>query len=205
MNEIGRRAGVAKRTLYNAFQTREQMVAMAIREYFEDFVQHIPFENPPGTLMRNVERMMVVLNRNKKIRNYIRAIMSLYFSPQGDVDIWSIMHVMALHQNLEYIRVLHAKRQLQPWVDVDQLAADVVRFEYATINDWAHGRIPDEDAVRRLLECYLTLMAGATRGTARKEIETLLLRLHQEGMAALPQMKRIPVPTATPIRVPEKG
>ena len=31
MNEIGQRAGVAKRTLYNAFQTRERMIASAIK------------------------------------------------------------------------------------------------------------------------------------------------------------------------------
>src|SRR5438094_204527 len=42
MNELCKRAGVAKRTLYNAFQTREQLIAIAIAEYFQEYVDRIP-------------------------------------------------------------------------------------------------------------------------------------------------------------------
>lgn len=190
MNEIGQRAGVAKRTLYNAFQTRERMVAAAIQEYFDEYVGQIAYEHPVGTMLHNLERMISVVQRNQKIRNYIRAIMALYFSPEIDATIWAAMHSMATRPNLQWLERLRDKKQLQPWVDVNQLVDDVVRYEYATINDWALGRIADDVIVVRLVASYLTFLLGATRGAARKEIEALLLRIEQEGQAALPMPKR---------------
>jgi AcrR family transcriptional regulator len=192
MNEIGQRAGVAKRTLYNAFQTRERMIAAAIQEYFEEYVARISFTSPPGTMMNNLERMIFVVQRNRQMRNYIRAIMALYFSPEVDSDIWLTMHAMATRPNMEWLRTLHGKKQLQPWVNLEKLVNDAVRFEYATVNDWALGRIADDDVVVRLISSYLSFLVGATRGAARKEIEDLLRRIDADGIAALPMPGRAP-------------
>ncbi|HKT77043.1 MAG TPA: TetR/AcrR family transcriptional regulator [Sphingobium sp.] len=190
MNEIGQRAGVAKRTLYNAFQTRERMIASAIQEYFDDYVSRIAFTSPPGTMQHNLERMISVVQRNRKIRNYIKAIMALYFSSDVDDDIWTAMHSPAIHHNRQWIEVLDAKKQLQPWVQVDRLVDDLVRFEYATINDWAQGRIPDDEVIVRLVSSYLTCLVGALKGAARKEVETLIKDIAERGLEALPMPQR---------------
>jgi AcrR family transcriptional regulator len=191
MNEICKRAGVAKRTLYNAFQTRERMIATAIKEYFDEYVAQIAFDSAAGTMMHNLERMISVVQRNRKIRNYIRAILSLYFSPDVDQDIWTAMHAPALMHNMEWIRALQTKRQLQPWVDVETLVDDLVRFEYATIYDWAQGRIPDDEIVVRLVSSYLNFALGAVSGAARREIERLLKDIDQRGADALPAPQRV--------------
>jgi len=190
MNEIGQRAGVAKRTLYNAFQTRERMIAAAIQEYFDEYVSRISFTSPPGTMMHNLERMISVVQRNRKIPNYIRAIMALYFSSGVDSDIWQAMHSLATRHNREWIEALAARKQLQPWVQVDSFVDDLVRYEYATINDWAQQRIADDAILVRLVSSYLTFILGALRGAARKEVETLLKDVTERGMDALPLAKR---------------
>lgn len=186
MNEIGQRAGVAKRTLYNAFQTRERMIASAIQEYFDEYVRRIAFTTPPGTMQHNLERMISVIQRNPKTRNYIRAIMALYFSSDVDHEIWIAMHAPSIHHNREWIEALEAKKQLHPWVKVDHLVDDLVRFEYATINDWAQGRIPDDQVTVRLVSGYLTCLLGALKGAARKEVEALIKDMAERGMDALP-------------------
>lgn len=190
MNEIGQRAGVAKRTLYNAFQTRERMIASAIQEYFDEYVGKIAYSSAPGTMQHNLERMISVVQRNRKIRNYIKAIMALYFSNDVDHDIWTAMHSPAVHHNRQWIEVLEAKKQLQPWVEVDRLVEDLVRFEYATINDWAQGRIPDDEVILRLVSSYLTCILGALKGAARKDVEALIKDVADRGMAALPVPQR---------------
>lgn len=190
MNDIGRRAGVAKRTLYNAFQTRERMIAAAIQEYFEEYVSRITFTQPSGTLQHNLERMISVVQRNRRIPNYIRAIMALYFSPEVDEDIWLAMHSIATRQNRAWIENLAAGKQLQAWVEVDTLVDDLVRLEYAMINDWARGRIPDDAIIVRLITSYLTLILGAVRGAARKEVEAMLKDIAERGAEALPMRKR---------------
>jgi AcrR family transcriptional regulator len=190
MNEIGQRAGVAKRTLYNAFQTRERMIASAIQEYFDEYVGKIAYSSAPGTLQHNLERMISVVQCNRKIRNYIKAIMALYFSNDVDHDIWTAMHSPAVHHNRQWIEVLEAKKQLQPWVEVGRLVEDLVRFEYATINDWAQGRIPNDEVIVRLVGSYLTCILGALKGTARKDVEVLIKDVANRGMAALPVPQR---------------
>jgi AcrR family transcriptional regulator len=190
MNEIGRRADVAKRTLYNAFQTRERMIGTAIQEYFDEYVNRITFTHPPGTMMRNLERMISVVQRNRKIRNYIRAIMAIYFSSEVDPDIWQALHAPGARNNREWIEALQGRKQLQPWIRIDNFVDDLVRFEYATINEWAQERIADDEITVRLISGYLTLMLGATRGAARKEVEALLNDLAARGVDALPMHKR---------------
>ena len=178
MNDLCRRAGVAKRTLYNAFQTRERLIAVAIQEYFQDYLSRIHYESEEGTLQRSLERIIAVGRRNRKLRNYIRAIMAVYFSPDVIPDIWEAMNSIAVASNLEWIRNLQKRRQLQPWVDPQALANDIVRYEYATIYDWARGLFDDDVLIPRLLTSYLTFMLGATRGAARAEIEE---KLREQG------------------------
>jgi AcrR family transcriptional regulator len=182
MNELCKRAGVAKRTLYNAFQTREQMIAIAIGEYFQDYIDRIPYTAPPGTLQRNVERLVSVSRRNLKIRNYIRAIMSIFFSPEADTDIWRTMQGMATRPTLEWLSNLAARRQLQPWVEPERLAEDLVRLEYSVVNDWSLGRIADEELTHHLLLSFLTFTAGATRGAANAEIREAISHIKTAGV-----------------------
>lgn len=184
MHELCKRAGVAKRTLYNAFQTRERLIAVAIHEYFTDYLARINYHSEVGTLRHNVERIIAVTRRNRKIRNYIRAILAIYFSPEVNFDIWETMHGMGTGPNLEWIRRLHARRQLQPWIDPDELADDLVRYEYATMNEWARGQLSNEEIIPRLLLSYLTFMVGATRGAARSEILTMIDTIVRQGVEA---------------------
>jgi AcrR family transcriptional regulator len=189
MNELCQRAEVAKRTLYNAFQTREQMIAIAIGEYSQDYIDRIPYTAPAGTLQRNLERLVAVSRRNLKIRNYIRAIMSVFFSPEGESDIWRTMQGMAVSPTLEWLQSLAAKRQLQPWIEPERLAADLVRLEYAVVNDWSLGRISDEELTPHLLLSYLTLTAGATKGAANAEVREAIQSIEERGV---PQVRPAP-------------
>jgi AcrR family transcriptional regulator len=196
MNEIGQRAGVAKRTLYNAFQTRERMIASAIQEYFDEYVSRIAYSSAPGTMLHNLERMISIVQRDRKIRNYIKAIMALYFSSDVDHDIWTAMHSPAVHHNRQWIEVLEVRKQLQPWIVVDALVEDLARFEYATINDWAQRRIADDAVIVRLVSGYLTSLLGALRGAARKEVEALIKDIAERGMEALPAIQPPKAPAA---------
>lgn len=187
MHELCKRAGVAKRTLYNAFQTRERLIAVAIQDYFKEYLERLSYRAPIGTLQRNVERIVAVTRRNRKIRNYIRAIMAIYFSSEVNPDLWRALHNMGTEANLEWIRRLQSRRQLQPWIRAEELADDIIRYEYATINEWARGQIADDEIVPRLVLSYLTFMAGATRGAARTEIIEMINAVTEQGVDVVMQ------------------
>lgn len=200
MNDLCERAGVAKRTLYNAFQTKERIIAIAIQEYFNDYISRIPYSTPAGTLQRRIEQIVSINQRNRQIRHYIRAIFAMYFSPDTDTDIWTAMHTLGAAANLEWISALQSKRQLQPWIDAGRLADDVTRYEYATINDWGRGRIEDDDLIPRLVTGFLTFMAGATKGAARAEIEAMIGEFQKSGIPSYP----MPAPLEAAAKSPRK-
>jgi AcrR family transcriptional regulator len=177
MDEVARRAEVAKRTLYNAFQSKERLVAAAIHQYFEDYASRIHYSSPELTLERLIERLIVVARRNLEIRNYTRALMNIYHAHDVDPDIREAIYSIAAESHEPWIRMLHSKRQLQPWVDPEELISSLVTLRYGLANAWAEGLIEDDPFIVNLLRGFLTFMAGATRGATRKEIEQALLDL----------------------------
>lgn len=181
MDEICKQSGVAKRTLYNAFQTKERLVAHAIHEYFERYLERLPHNSPRGTLEHNIERLVFVIHRNRQIKNYIAAIMALYFSPDADDDIWSTMHSMAVHGNLEWLSDLKSKDLLHPWIKTEELVDDLVRLEYSIIYDWCRGHIPENLITQRLVTAWLNFVLGATRDAARAEVERYINAIHLTG------------------------
>jgi len=174
MDEVAKRAGVAKRTLYNAFQSKEHLIALAINKYFEDYVSKIDYSTEDATLEWMIERLIIVAKLNLQIKNYSRALMNIYYSSDVDPEIRQVIHEIASKSHEVWINELARKNQLQPWLKADDLTDMLVRYRYATAHSWTEGRIADDMFLRELLVGFLTFMAGATIGTARKEIVTAL-------------------------------
>jgi Transcriptional regulator len=174
MDEVARRAEVAKRTLYNAFESKERLVAAAIHQYFEDYVSKIAYSTREKTLDRMIERLVLVARRNFEIRNYTRALMNIYNAHDVDPDIHEAIYSIAAESLEPWIRMLQSKHQLQPWVDADELINSLVTFHYGLASAWAEGLIHDDAFLLNLLRGFLTFTAGATRGAARREIEQVL-------------------------------
>ena len=179
MEEIARRAGVAKRTIYNAFQSKERMIAAAIQQYFDVYAAKLVFHTKGATVDWMIERLAVVARRNLSIRNYTRALMNIYYSHDADPEIRQAIHAIAAESHAPWIRALHKRHQLQPWIDPEELITTLVLLRYAISFDWTEGRVADEDFILLLTRGVLTYMAGATRGVAAREIRERLATLEQ--------------------------
>lgn len=177
MDEVSRRAGVAKRTLYNAFQSKERLIAAAIQQYFDEYASRITYSTEEATLERVLERLVVVARRNLAIRNYTRALMGVYFSHEVDPDIRDAIHRIAADAQDPLLHALARKRQLQSWVDIETLSNHLVRLRYAIAHAWAEGLISDEDFLVELTRAFFTYLAGACTGAARKQIDTMVKTL----------------------------
>lgn len=177
MEDVAVRAGVAKRTIYNAFQSKERLIAAAIQQYFEEYATRLTFETQGETVDWMIERLAVVGRRNLKIRNYTRALMNIYYTHDVDPQIQRAIYNIAAESHEPWIRAMERKRQLQPWVDPEELIMSLVSYRYSIAFSWAEGQIRDEDLLITLIRGFLTFVAGATRGAARKEIEDRLATL----------------------------
>lgn len=179
VEEVANRAGVAKRTIYNAFQSKERLIATAIQQYFDEYALRLTYVSAEDTVDRIIERMATIARRNFKIRNYTRALMNIYYSHEIDPEIQQAIYNIAAETHESWVHSLNDRQLLQPWVDADELVMSLVAYRYSLAFAWAEGRIADDAFVAMLLRGFLTLMAGATCGSARAEIEDRLKTLNQ--------------------------
>ena len=175
------RAGVAQRTLYNAFHSKDRIMALAIREAYEDVNSYIRYRTSASTLEGIVDRLISINSRNLRAINYTRAVTSIYFSPDAHPDIWRALRSMVDLNLNQWLGKLEKENNLQSWVNVQELAHNFANLEYATINDWAQGRISDDDYVPRLVGAFLSLAVGAIKGEELDRAVQMLKDISREG------------------------
>lgn len=188
-----RNADVAQRTLYNAFQSKDRLIAIAIRETYEDINRHIGYKTAATTLEGIIDRLISVNSRNLKARNYTKAVVSLYFSPTIGEDVWDALRQMVFLNLRQWLDRLAADGSLEEAVDVDEAAGVFANLEYSIINDWAVGRLSDEDYVPRLVLAVLSHAAGITRGPERDKVLAMTRTIRQSG-----RLPEFPKPTFRP-------
>lgn len=176
-----RNADVAQRTLYNAFHSKDRLIALAIREAYEDVNRYMRYRTSPDTLEGIVNRLIAVNTRNLKAPNYTKAVVSLYFSPAISDDIWNALRGMAFLNLRKWLDRVAREGGLQPWADIDQSAADFANLEYSIINDWAVGRLSDEAYVPRLITSVLSHAVGVTSGEHQRKAIEMLQNIRDTG------------------------
>jgi AcrR family transcriptional regulator len=181
VRKLCRQAEVAPRTLYNAFHDKDRVIAMAIREAFNEFNEGVEYKTDPNTLAGVLDRTLGVNRRNFRVRNYARAICTIYFSPGTQSDVWKTLQDMSLSGTLQWMSILRSTGQVQPWVNIVHFADTMANLQYSTINDWCLGRLSDKEYLPRIAEGMLLLIVGAMKDKARGESEKFLADLKRTG------------------------
>ena len=195
--ELCRRADVAKQTLYYAFQSKEGLIAAAIMDYFEESERRIPYHGPQGSLERLIERMVAIGQRNLTIPNYVAAIISFYYSQNASPDLWRTLHGITTLPQRPYVESLRKARQLQPWIDPEQLIDALDNLRLGISHEWLQGRFPDAAMIDRMVIGVLTYLLGAVRGGARDHILDVLRSVADNGAIAYIDSLHHATPPAT--------
>lgn len=179
IRKLCQRAGVAQRTLYNAFQNKDRLIAFAIREAFDEFQAYVRTGTDPGSLQGLLSRTIAINRRNFRVRNYTKAVCAIYFAPATPRDVWQTLQDMSLQGNLQWLAQRRA--DLHPWIDLDHFAHSMANVQYATINDWCLERLTDEEYLPRLAENMLLLIIGAVQGELADEAARYLTEIKRTG------------------------
>lgn len=196
VRELCVRAGIAHRTLYNAFHSKDRVIAIAIRQAFDDFNVHVRHRTDQDTVAGLIDRTIAINRRNFGVRNYTKAVCAIYFGPNTPRDVWQTLQHMSLVRIHEWLDALRVKGQLQDWVNIDHLCDTMANVQYSTINDWCLGRITDDNYLQRLTENMLLLIIGALQGEARTDAEAFLFDMQRTG-----DVPKFPPATWAPAKV----
>lgn len=193
VRDLCQRAGIAQKTLYNAFGSKENVIALAIRQYMADFNERSTPRFDLSTLEGRLERLIKAHSRNLQIRSYTTAIMAVYNSPTADRAIRNVIRSMSEAGAQPFAEALAASSAFLPGMTAESFIYLHVTTVYAILVDWCLGEVPDEDLVDRICECFLVTVVGCTTGRVRDEAGNWLedLRAKRPSWTALRRMTEV--------------
>ena len=175
MRFLARRCGVAVATLYNQFESREAIISQALREDFEGRYQPFPEHTAPGErLEARISESAAAITGS--MRDYTRSVMFFYFHYRPDPDLRSTIHDFVVQDFAAIARLVEARGELQPWVNVPQFTDDLVTQLYSIVTKWTQGYISDRQLRPRLMLAAAASFAGNSLGKSRQEFEALAMR-----------------------------
>ena len=181
VRELSVKAGVAPNTLYNAFGSKDNIIALAISQYFEDFYATLEFPRPADSIAGVMERDMTTTIRNLSIPHYVRAVASLYFSNSANVPLRDVLIRIGGYPYLPWLQKLMVRRQLERGVDIDRVVVTLSSIAWSQVHEWRLGALTDESFVVAHFDAVLSYLGGVTKGEARKEVRALFSDLHGCG------------------------
>jgi AcrR family transcriptional regulator len=180
VRELCARAGIAQKTLYNAFGSKDHVITLAVQQYTQEFNNSVYYKFPRNSLEGQIERMIKVHSRNTQLRSYTTAIMSVYNSSQSDRELRKAARLMSTNSYKPFIDMLNEEKGLQANVTPEHIIAYITTNTYAILTDWCIGEIEDQLLVERVCEGFLMIVAASTRGKHKSEAERWLSDLRNK-------------------------
>jgi AcrR family transcriptional regulator len=181
IRELSLRAKVSTKTIYNAFGSKETVIALAIHTYFQQFMTSVEFSDAADTFVGALNRQSTSTLRDTDVLNYMKAVVSLYFSPTLHTAIRAVLTDFATRSWEPWLRIVEDRRELQPGVVLRELLLDLSSIQYAIILEWCNGTLTDEVFLRRSLSGILMLLNGACSGSAGEDVRAAFFRLQSDG------------------------
>jgi len=167
VRELCKRADIAQRTLYNAFGSKDRVVGLAIRDHYLAQIGRMKFTTPEDSIEGVIERMARVSQRATRQKNYLKAILEVYFSPVPHPDIVNVTREIALGNVMPWLLRLQDAGQLNPQLPVDEVAGNMADLVLLIMRRWTVGDISGTAMQEQVLRGFLSLAVGAAIGKAQ--------------------------------------
>jgi len=206
VRDLCARAGIAQKTLYNAFGSKEKVVASAIQQYIIEFNEKTNFRFDQSTLDGVLEGTLKIQSENMRVRAYTHAIVSIFNSLETDNVIRVAIRDFCETGNRPFVEEIRRQNGLAPGVSASRLSHQLVTTAFATTADWCLGEIADEEFLDCACETLLVTIAASTRGRVNLQARRWLedLREGRASWVALRQMAEVDKTPADAIVVTPK-
>lgn len=167
MRELCKRADVAQRTLYNAFGSKDHIVGLAIRENYLEQIARMKFTAAADTMEGVIERLARVCMHFGRQRNYMKAVMDLYFSPNPHKDVMEMMRELSYENVRPWLTQLQQHGEINPCLTLEQVADDMTELVFSIMHRWTVGEMGVAKMTEQCVRAFLVLAIGSTTGEAQ--------------------------------------
>jgi AcrR family transcriptional regulator len=174
VRELCDRAQIAPNTLYNAFGSKEAVVALTVLGYFEDFFSRTKFTHPDDCFEGMMERNIAGSLRNIALPQYVHAVAKLYFSDTENLTLRPDFDRIVGQFFLPWLERLRLERQLVKGVDLRRVPSNMSAMLFAQVLEWRVGRLDDAGFLDARTDAVLCYLGGLTKGDAERSIRRAL-------------------------------
>ncbi len=181
MSQVAERADVSPTTLYNLYNTKDELLLEALQELLRESARKTALEiQTPGYefILRNLQHSA---EQSMEGPAYAEAITQAVFRAKPGDALVELLLTRIGKGMLTSLEVMKTKKQLKPQINIDELAVSMAGVFWSTFLLWTKGLVRLSDMEKHLSRNFLSLLIPATIGQARKDLELRYDRSHHNG------------------------
>lgn len=164
MRDVAQLAEVSPTTLYNLYNTKDELLLAALRESVaESWRRAAELEPDPG-FERLLAQMRMSAVQTRENPAFAKAIVRALFKANADDAILEFLIERNQRAVATSLRAMSERNELQPTCDLDALARSMVANFWSIYFLWASNLIDAHQLERELQRGYLALLQGAAQG-----------------------------------------
>lgn len=179
IRDLCERAGIAQKTLYNAFGSKENVIALAIRDFVEEFREHTEYVNDPATMAGRLEMLLRQQAQNMHVRHYTAAILAVFNSSAAGKFARVAVRELFASRMAEYVDSLVKQDALAKGVTPEWFGHLVTTTIMAVTTDWSFGEILEREFLDRQAEAFVMVVEGMTTGDPNLEARKWLVAIRE--------------------------
>lgn len=178
MRVLADKAKVAPATLYNLYVSKDQLVAAAVTDLFEELAQEVVATGVAEGVEYLVESVKANAEQMRRTPAYAEAMSIVAFNLEPGHPLVDALFARPYQVAVEQLAIAQRKGQLLPHVDPENLARHLMGQSWGMVLLWRMGFIPVADLVDERAKDYLMTLIGVTRGPVRKRLQRQLEELN---------------------------
>lgn len=171
MRDVATAAGVSPTTLYNLYNTKDELVLEALRDRVLQGFKQAEAAEPILGANRLFVQLRESIGQTRENPVYARSIThALFRANQGDAIVRVLINGTrgSMASNLD---AMAKSGQLDDIVDIDSLATSLTGVFWAQYYLWATHVIDTDALERELTRAYVLYLAPVTRGALKQQIQ----------------------------------
>ena len=174
MRDVAHEAGVSPTTLYNLYNTKDDLLLEALREQIvegwrrsEQEIAELGFER----LLSSIHHSM---DQSREEPAYAQAIVqALFRASSGDLLI-DVLISGTQRGIAASLQAMQAQGELKPYLDIQLLSKNMVGTYWAQLMSWCQGTLTIDETEAELNRAFLCLLLPGSQGPRQTDIETRL-------------------------------
>jgi len=185
MREVLARSGVAQRTLYAAFGTKDELIVQAADQFFNGLMDKAPPPPAAADFEGMMQRIAHFAAETTSLKAYSKALAGVYFSTSENQKVHDCLYDINQRGGGYWLKRAVEERVLIELSVEDQafLGKMMANSSYAVVIDWAADRISQGELARRWQLAFLTTVRSFVRPKHRATVDSLVRGLLEPSTA----------------------